>query len=379
MMQRHRKRYSNPYHVYRGKSRVGKTVLTVGGVVLAVLLVILLAAGLLFRRELGIAGTLRRLDFRRPAYFMEVKGDYHFEELLAQGGASSDGEVSAFLSKKISKGFYSVPVETSGTGCSTLSARDEGGDHLWGRNYDWTESVPVIVRHIPEEGYASLSTCDFQNITGNPGTLPEGMTNRMLAVAALYVPLDGVNEAGLCVADLEVNEGGMPDPDTGKPDLTVTTAIRLLLDRAATVEEAVALLRQYDIHPSGGISHHLTISDASGTTVAVEFTQDGEEGVTVIPAVAVTNFNLANGDTAAGGESAQSRYKRLQSIYLEKNGVLTGEEMQDALAEVSQSEGQWTTQWSMVYSQAFPFPRVDWYFDGDFSKDAGFSILPAAQ
>ena len=166
----------------------------------------------------------------------------------------------------------------------------------------------------------------------------------------------------------------MPDPDTEKPDLTVTTAIRLLLDRAATVEEAVALLRQYDVHPSGGVSHHLAISDAAGATVAVEFTEDGEEGVTVIPAVAVTNFNLANGDTAAGGESAQTRYKRLQEIYLEKKGVLTGEEMRDALAEVSQPEGQWTTQWSMAYNQASP--HVTWYFDGDFSRGTGFSILP---
>ena len=99
--------------------------------------------------------------------------------------------------------------------------------------------------------------------------------NRMLAIASLYVPLDGVNEAGLCVADLEVNEGGMPDPDTEKPDLTVTTAIRLLLDKAGTVEEALALLEQYDIHPSGGISHHLAISDAKGSSVSVEFTGDG--------------------------------------------------------------------------------------------------------
>ena len=27
--------------------------------------------------------------------------------------------------------------------------------------------------------------------------------NKMLTIAALYVPMDGINEAGLCVADLE--------------------------------------------------------------------------------------------------------------------------------------------------------------------------------
>ena len=164
---------------------------------------------------------------------MEVKGGYYFDEFLEQGGASSDMEVSAFLSRKISKGFYTAPVGEYREGCSVLSSRTEDGFHLWGRNYDWTGAVPIIVRHIPDDGYVSLSTCDFQNITGSSRTLPEGMMNEMLAIAALYVPLDGVNAAGLCVADLEVNEGGMPDPDTDKPDLTVTTAIRLLLDKAA--------------------------------------------------------------------------------------------------------------------------------------------------
>ena len=41
--------------------------------------------------------------------------------------------------------------------------------------------------------------------------------------------MDGINEAGLCVADLEVNEGGMLDIDTEKPDLTVTTVVRNIL------------------------------------------------------------------------------------------------------------------------------------------------------
>ena len=38
--------------------------------------------------------------------------------------------------------------------------------------------------------------------------------------------------------------------NTEKPDITTTTAIRLLLDQAATVEEAIALLEQYDFNDS---------------------------------------------------------------------------------------------------------------------------------
>ncbi|MBD5169296.1 MAG: linear amide C-N hydrolase [Oscillibacter sp.] len=360
--------YNKTYHAYRGRSRkpIFPWILAVIGGILAVFL---LAAWLLFQRELSIIGTIRPLGEGSPAYFMEVKGDYYFEEFLEQGGASSDMEVSVFLSRKISKGFYTAPVGDYREGCSVLSAWSADGSHLWGRNYDWTDSVPIIVRHMPKEGYTSLSTCDFQNITGSAKVLPEGMANKMLAIAALYVPLDGVNEAGLCVADLEVNEGGMPDPDTEKPDLTITTAIRLLLDRAATVDEALALLEQYDIHPSGGISHHLAISDASGKSVAVEFT---ENGFTAVETNAVTNFNLANGDTSAGGESAEKRYNQLMGFFLSSTAP-TAKDVKTAMSHVAQTDTDYITQWSMVYDQSEPY--VTWYFDSDFAQGISLPIL----
>ena len=230
--------------------------------------------------------------------------------------------------------------------------------------------MPIIVRHIPEEGYPSLSTCDFRHITLNAKTTPEGMADKIMAIAALYVPMDGVNSAGLCVADLQVNEGGMPDPDTDKPDLTVTTAIRLLLNKAATVDEALALLAQYDIHPSGGISHHLAVSDVSGKSVAVEFTEDG---FTAVDTAVVTNFNLANGDPSAGGESAETRYNALMGFFLDSQAA-TAKRVKAAMSHVVQDDADGATQWTVVYDQSVPF--VTWYFQGDFSNGVTLPILP---
>ena len=41
---------------------------------------------------------------------------------------------------------------------SVISATDSEGGHLWGRNFDWTASVPIIVKCMPKEGYASISS-----------------------------------------------------------------------------------------------------------------------------------------------------------------------------------------------------------------------------
>lgn len=45
----------------------------------------------------------------------------------------------------------------------------------------------------------------------------------------------------------------------------------LVLDKAATVEEAIELLKQYNIYFSGGIECHYLIADASGHSVIVEY------------------------------------------------------------------------------------------------------------
>lgn len=326
-------------------------------------------AAVIFREELRIAGSVRPVEGKANVYYMEADSDYHFEEFLEAGGASSDGEVSAFLTNCISNGFYQVDVTSEGPACSVISALDDGNSHVWGRNFDWDGSVPIIVKCVPKDGYASIATCDFKNITGSAETVPDNFAYKMLAIAAIYVPMDGVNEAGLCVADLEVNEGGMEAVDTEKPDLTVTTAIRLVLNRAATVDEAVALLGQYDIHPSGGISHHLAISDASGASVSVEF---GGGEMVVVETDCVTNFNLANGDTAAGGESAQERYELLCAVHQERGGILAADEVKDALWRVSKTEGEWRTQWSVVYRQ--DTQTLDYYFNAEYAEGISFSL-----
>lgn len=339
-------------------------------IVLALVVIVLVGGtGLIFQEELKIADSVRPIAEKENVYYMEVDSDYHFEEFLENGGASSDGEVSVFLTNCISNGFYQVDVTNEGPACSVISGMDGNDRHVWGRNFDWDGAVPIIVKCVPEDGYTSIATCDFKNVTGSAETVPDNFIDKMLAIAALYVPMDGVNEAGLCVADLEVNEGGMEAVDTEKPDLTVTTAIRLLLNRAATVEEAVDLLGQYDIHASGGISHHLAISDASGASVSVEFV-DGE--MVVVDTACVTNFNLANGDTAAGGESAKERYELLCAVYEQARGILTTEAVKAALAQVSQTEGEWTTQWSIVYRHDAQV--LDYYFNGKYEEPVSFPV-----
>ncbi len=141
-----------------------------------------------------------------------------------------------------------------------------------------------------------------------------------------------MNEKGLAVSVNMIQDSADINQDTARPDITTTTAIRLLLDKAADVEEALKLLQQYDFHSSMGMMVHLALADAEGRSVAVEYV-DNEMIVTETPVV--TNFYLAPGEKQGiGTTQSHTRYEILTQT-LEGQGEMTEVEMRDALNSVS--------------------------------------------
>ena len=90
----------------------------------------------------------------------------------------------------------------------------------------------LIVQTDPAEGYKSVSTVnmDFLNLGLD---MPEETQMRLLSVAAPFAPMDGMNEKGLCVAVLMIQDSPGFQQDTGKPDLTTTMAVH---EKAGTVK-----------------------------------------------------------------------------------------------------------------------------------------------
>ena len=61
------------------------------------------------------------------------------------------------------------------------------------------------------------------------------------------------------------------DQNTDKPDLTSTTMLRLILDYADSVEEAVELVSKYDLHDSAQTSYHYMVADSTGKSAILEW------------------------------------------------------------------------------------------------------------
>lgn len=277
-------------------------------------------------------------------------GDYGFDEFLAGGGASSDGEVVEYLANNLLSDLNLGDLLGGIFGCSTIAVQSPDGDALFGRNFDWKNCEAMVVESHPENGHASLSTVNMDFISQNVGGGMVGMAlnlDEFKTLAALYAPLDGMNEAGLAVSVNMIQDSAVIEQNTDKPDITTTTAIRLLLDKAGSVDEALELLRQYDLHGSMGMMIHFAIADSAGRSVAVEYV-DNEMVITETPVL--TNFYLAEGERQGiGTEQSHERYDILRNK-LEETPQMEMEDVRDALDRVSKDNfGEFeSTEWSIV-------------------------------
>lgn len=280
---------------------------------------------------------------------VQVEGEIGFTEFLAQGGASSDREVVEYLTEQILSDIPGLIFGGNPFGCSTLSVPGENGGYLFGRNFDWNNCNAMIISSKPVQGYASVSTVNTDFIQAGGVDIAK-LPDNIRAIIGLYAPLDGMNEMGLAVSVNMIQDGDTIEQNTDKPDITTTTAIRLLLNQAADVEEAISLLEQYDLHASMGMMIHFAIADAGGRSVAVEYINN-EMIVTDTPVV--TNFYLAEGEKHGIGTSqSHMRYDMLQEA-LEHHEAMSAEDVRDALDSVSKDNFDEfeSTEWSIVMNQ----------------------------
>ena len=334
------------------KKRRKKILLWTGVALVLILVVFAAGSWRMFGTFIVAARSIEKVE--DGLYVMEYRGDYGFDEFLARGGADSDAAVGDYLMEFLSRGFCKkadVNVPQGGFGCSTVCTKDENGVVFFGRNYDWDECRAVMIVHtVPDDGYESLSTCCLDFLGFGEDYTPDGsMQERIQTLAAIYVPLDGMNEKGLAVADLMAGDMEATHQKTEKPDLTTTTAIRLLLDRAADVDEAIALLKQYDMNSSIGAAHHLSIADATGKNAVVEYV-NGEMFVTETNVV--TNHYLS--DCAKKGVGSAQSHERFDALAAHA-GPADASGVAALLKSVAQSnypqsDGSYEkTVWSIVY------------------------------
>jgi hypothetical protein len=225
-----------------------------------IVLILVIAIAFLYGNELRTLSSLKIAD-EHPLYTMTYYGDYGFDEFL-EVGAYSDRNIEDFVTKRLLKGL-DIRLNVTESGCTAFTAYNSEGERIFGRNFDFDYAPALLVHTKPKNGYASLSIVNLSYAGYSADNLPKPMSsNSFLTLAAPYLPFDGINECGVTIALLAVPMAEPPQ----KPDqitLNTTTVIRLVLDKAKDTEEAVSLIKNYNIYFSGGVD--ATISSAMPT------------------------------------------------------------------------------------------------------------------
>jgi predicted choloylglycine hydrolase len=144
------------------------------------------------------------------------------------------------------------------------------------------------------------------------------------------------------------------------PVIATTLAIRLILDRASSTEEAVKLFEKYDMFASSGRDYHFYVTDSNGDGRVIEYDCNSDDRKLVVTkSPAVTNFFVMyknfvkpyqKNDVYGHG---RERYDKIINV-LEKNNSYTKETAWEALVSASQAPNPnditSNTQWSIVYN-----------------------------
>lgn len=326
-----------------------KTIKRTGIILLGTVLVLLIVLVVMFWNELRSLDSIRQAD-DYGMFQMTYYGDYGFDDFL-KVGAESDTDIETFVTKRLLKG---IPIKFNviDGGCTAFVTHDDGGNVIFGRNFDFTYAPTMQLITRPKNGYASVSTVNLAFAGYSENNLPSGLNVRsFLSLAAPYLPFDGMNEKGVAIALLAVPQADL-DNEKNKITLNTTTAIRLVLDNAATVDEAVELLTQYNVYFSGGIYCHYLIADASGRSVLAEYFDGKLQTVTAPDSYQIaSNFIAYNGVNIGEGFTEFERYATVETAIKANGNHLNAEQAIQLLAKVGvMDNGMDKLQWSVVYN-----------------------------
>ncbi len=328
-----------------------------------ILVLIIVGALAVFQGE---ARTLLSVRQRGDTGIYEVNyaADYKLDELIEAGGAATEEELVQYILKTMLKGLpIEVPYEIPNLACSTFFAETPEKGYIFGRNLDNQTTDLAVVRTDPKDGYSSVSVVNLSFLGYTESYTPDKLTDRINTLATAYFPLDGVNEKGLAVGVLQLQAPATAQ-DNGKPDVGTTLAIRAMLDKCATADEAIEFLRSVDMFAAAKGCYHFQIADATGKSVVVSYvenemiiTEKSEKGF-----IAATNFYLHEVPFEYE-QQGLDRYEILEETLTEKKSVLSAVEGMELLEAVrikgtdpkDDAKGRiYSTQWSSIYDLTNP-------------------------
>jgi len=243
--------------------------------------------------------------------------------------------------------------------CSTFVLRS-GERFVFGHNFDFYTGMGFIVKNKRNVKKIALL---------NPGEMPVKWVSKYGSITFNQLgkefPFGGMNEKGLIVEQMWLEEAQYPPPDK-RPALMELQWIQYQLDSCSTVDEVIASDESLRISQNQA-SIHFLVCDRSGKVAAIEFI--GGKCVVhtggTIPAEVLTNstydhsLSYLRETERNGGKMAPNDFNESMDRFVRLTRALKDYKSNpekpitdsafDALGSVSVESENHATQWSIVY------------------------------
>jgi hypothetical protein len=267
-------------------------------------------------------------------YSMTFYGDY--SSILENVNRRFAGHIG---SNSLEKNYY----------CSLFTIFGNPDGYLFGRSFDnpagW-RCLTLVGRFNPPDGYRSIALSRMRDYGYPLGTRFEDLSyleKLQLLEAAFFVP-DGINEHGVVIALANCPPVTFY-PEQKKKSIFITYFVREVLDHAKDLDEAIEIVKNYNIICGQIADVHILIADASGKSAVLEYY---DRAFRVIPNTeswqVATNSRVYNRSVIAQ-KSTCWRFNRIYNALEGAGGNLSSHEAVEILRDVSFP----STEWSAVY------------------------------
>ncbi len=322
--------------------------------VIAFLCLILLFASILyinFYNEIITIRSIKRIN-DIPVYEINYRGEYAFDKYLMTG-SNNYGEYIDFMNANLLKGIPKIYYDNFE--CSTFFAKTPEGHYILARNLDTAVAIPFVLKTNSKNGFKTVGMANLHNVSWSN----ENLVSKFTALAAPYYTFDGMNEKGVAIGSLSVPIGSKSDINDNKITLYDYSVIRLTIEKAKNVEDAIQQLLQYNVKMEDKYPSQYMIADATGNCAVIDYVDGSmkvveKEGNYQI----ATNMLLYNNENHLGYSS--ERFKEFEKVLYKKNGIIS---IEDALKLLIEQTVPGEAQWSSVYDLTDKTMTVKFYGD----------------
>jgi penicillin V acylase-like amidase (Ntn superfamily) len=243
-------------------------------------------------------------------------------------------------------------------GCSTFVLKS-GKNLVFGRNYDWDVGAGYVM--VNKRNLAKKSI-RFSDTSSNPAQWVSKYGSITFNQYGKEYPMGGMNEAGLVVEVMWLQQTKFPDPDA-RPTLDELQWVQFQLDTASRVQDVIKSNVSIRISPNSQPIHFL-VSDKTGEAATIEFL-DGKmvyHSGSTLPVKALTNstytesMEYLKGHKGFGGdkeisssEHSLDRFARAADRLRSYEKSAEKDIVNYAFSILESVHSEERTQWSIVY------------------------------